>query len=178
MNRAIFLLAPLIALSQDAHQSSVPAAEKFAVVGPSVLMNRAYSEEIQIVDLRPHGRKVPGAISPAGFVASKRSEVFLLGEPQTALSWAKKRDLKGAFVVPTRMLECENMPGVPQITPAEASGNGWPLFDVSEEFEFAALRLPRSQRLDFMAVQTGNSSSCRRTALSSWPAALGIARNL
>jgi rhodanese-related sulfurtransferase len=158
MNRIFFALALLLPFSAE-HQMSTPLPpDGLQVVGPSVLMNQARQGPVAIVDLRAHGRNVPGATRNWIAPIAPGQVVFALGSIETAQQWATKRGLTTLQVVPPVMIEFENMKGVPQIEPVEArskSQKGWPLFDISEGFEFEAERLPGSRRLDYGEFQRG-----------------------
>ena len=156
MNRAVFLLALALPLAprspETAPQLETAPQPKIEIVGPSVLMNCAREEAVVVFDLRAGGRSVPDATRNLAAPVGKAT-VFALGDPETARKWAKKRALSSVFVVLPRLIELEALRGVPQIAPRAAwhkvSRETWPLFDVSESVEFAASRLPRSQRLDY-----------------------------
>jgi rhodanese-related sulfurtransferase len=156
MNRAVFLLALAVPLSPHSRSSRPLEIE---IVGPTVLMNRAREGRVKIFDLRVAGRAVPGATRNLA-APVENATIFALGEPQTAQKWAKQRGLKAVFVVPPHLIEFEALPNVPQIAPRAAwqrvSRDNWPLFDVSEAVEFANLRLPGSQRLDYIDFGRGN----------------------
>ncbi|HEX9997683.1 MAG TPA: rhodanese-like domain-containing protein [Abditibacterium sp.] len=156
MNRAIFLLALAFPLAPR-----VPKIEtaKIEIVGPSVLMNRAREGKIQIFDLRPNGRRVPGATKKLDAPLQNVS-IFAIGEAQNAQKWAQRRDVKSFSVVLPHMIEFEVMHGAPQIEPRVAwektQNADWPMFDLSEAFEFNSQRLPLSHRLDFGDFKRGD----------------------
>ncbi len=155
MNRALFLFAFALPLAPRASETT----PEFEIVGPSVLMNREREGAIQIFDLRAQGRRVPGASKNLA-APLENTPIFALGDESTARKWAKKRGLKTVFIVPPHLIEFEAIRDVPQIAPRAAlekvARQSWPLFDISEAFEFEASRLPRSKRLDFGDFRSGN----------------------
>ena len=139
---------------------SVPIETGAEIVGPSVLMNARAQNDAAIFDLRASGRSVPDAQLPARFSSSEKRAVFLLGEPNACARFASSRGLGSYFVVTPRSIEFEPLLGVPQLSPQgtkqKVEREGWPLFDVSEDFEFAASRLPSSKRLPFIGFEKSN----------------------
>ncbi len=160
------LFAPLLlgAISFGSRPTLTPVEEGACMVGPSVLMNARARNDAAIFDLRVMGRKVPDARNAARFSRTEQRAVFLLGEPKTCARFASSQGLKSFFVVPPSSIEFEPLQGVPQLSPRDAKkkveSEKWPLFDVSEEEEFALSRLPNSKRLPFMSFQ--NSASLPR----------------
>jgi rhodanese-related sulfurtransferase len=157
MQRALFLFALAVPFSPRPSETS--SQTQIEIVGPSVLMNRAREAPIALFDLREAGRSVPGATKNLD-AAIENAPVFALGEPEIVSQWAQKRALRTVQIVPSHLIEFEAMPGVPQIAPRAAhekvERENWPLFDISEAFEFDGQRLPRSQRLDFIEFGRGN----------------------
>ena len=156
MHRVLPLVAlPLLASFAPANR---PAGKEGAViVGPSVLMNARAHDEAAVYDLRPTGRPVPGAQPSARFSSAEKRAIFLLGETKVCARFASIHNLNSYYVVPPRMMEFEPIKAVPQISPREAKAKverqNWPLFDISEAEEFAASRLPHSQRLGYAGFQ-------------------------
>ncbi len=158
MNRFFPLIAlPFLASFAPAKKGIETGGE---VVGPSVLMNARDKNDAAIFDLRASGRPVPDAQLPARFSKAEKRAVFLLGEPETCARFAQSRGLESYYVVTPRSIEFEPLTGVPQLSPREAKQkverDGWPLFDVSEDFEFDNSRLPSSKRLPFIGFEKSN----------------------
>ncbi|RYX85058.1 rhodanese-like domain-containing protein [bacterium] len=152
MNR-LFLLIAVPLLGSFAAAPNDQPEEGGTVVGPSVLMNARAHNEAAIFDLRPSGRRVPDAQPAVRFASGQQRAVFLLGSPAQCDRFAASRGLHSYFIVPPRMMEYEQLPGVPQLSPTEAQQkverDKWPLFDISEAEEFAGSRLPHSTRLQY-----------------------------
>ena len=155
----MFKLLPLLTLcalttSFVPHASNSVAS--IEVVGPSVLLNARELGAVNILDLRESGRAVPDATTK-----HQRSDapLFLLAEENSARDWLNSHDEKRAFIIPPRFIEYEKMADVPQIEPHAAQqkvNQGWPIFDISEQFEFDKSRLPRSRRLDYARFRSGD----------------------
>ena len=138
------------------HQSS--SAPSIEVVGPSVLLNARDAGRVNIVDLRTSGRAVPDARRD---YQSNGAPLFVLADEETARDWLDKHRINQAMIIPPRFIEYHDMPGVPQIAPRAAQqkvDEGWPLFDISEQFEWENSRLPRSRRLDYARFRGGDWS--------------------
>ncbi len=154
MKRLSILAFPLLASFTP---GSAPIETGAEIVGPSVLMNARAHNDAAIFDLRASGRDVPDAKSPARFSKEEKRAVFLLGEPVICARFASTRNLGSYYVVTPRSTEFEPLSGVPQISPREAKQkverDSWPLFDVSEDFEFQGSRLPASKRLPFIGFE-------------------------
>ncbi len=144
------------AISAGSWMRPPKAAPTIEVVGPSVLLNARELGAVQILDLRASGRVVPGAQTK---YQRNNAPLFVLADAATATAWLRARDIQSAMIVPPRFIEYEKLAGVPQIEPRAAEikvAAGWPIFDVSEQFEFDKSRLPRSQRFDYAAFRAGN----------------------
>ena len=151
---AIAAGAPLTRAPDDA-----PAIE---IVGPSVLLNAREMGAVQILDLRASGRAVPTATTR---YQRDDAPLFVLADAATATAWLQAHQVKNAFIVPPRFIEYEKMAGVPQIEPKLARAKvaaDWPLFDISERWEFDKSRLPGSQRLDYSRLRAGETSGLPR----------------
>lgn len=158
MNRMAFALAAFLPFAGGGEEVVVPQQVPLEIVGPSVLMNATRRQPCAIFDLRPQGRKVPGATRDLEAPIVSGVPVFVIGNVEAAQKWASRRHIAAVQVVPPAMIEFENMPGVPQMTPQAARANNrhhWPLFDVSEQFECDEQRLPGSTRLDYGDFQRG-----------------------
>ena len=158
MNRFFLLIAlPFLASFSPAKEGIETGGE---VVGPSVLMNARDKNDAAIFDLRASGRQVPDAQNAARFSDEEKRAVFLLGEPETCARFAERRGLGSYFVVTPHSIEFEPLAGVPQLSPREAKQKvereSWPMFDVSEDFEFENSRLPLSKRLAFIGFEKSN----------------------
>ena len=140
-----------------------PRSDKaIEVVGPSVLLNARDAGAVNIVDLRASGRAVPGARRD---YQRDGAPLFVLADEQTARDWLASHDQTSAMIIPPRFIEYEKMAGVPQIAPRAAQAKvdaGWPLFDISEGFEWENSRLPRSRRLDYAQFRGGDWASLPR----------------
>lgn len=127
------------------------------VVGPSVLLNARDAGKVNIVDLRAKGRAVPGA---SKVYRANNAPLFVLGEETAARRFLAARHLRNAWIIVPQMVEYAPLPGVRQIEPRAAQAKiereNWPLFDVSEAFEFGNSRLPRSQRFDYNGFRAGD----------------------
>ena len=158
----IFSLSLVCALSAGSWMRPPKAAPTIEVVGPSVLLNARELGAVQILDLRASGRAVP--------TAHKRYErnnapLFVLADAATATAWLHAHDIQSAFIVPPRFIKYEKVRGVPQIEPRAARAKveaGWPIFDISEQWEFDRSRLPDSQRFDYAAFRAGEFSDLPR----------------
>lgn len=157
-----FSLALLCALGASAptmRPSDVAAVE---IVGPSVLLNARENGAVQILDLRKSGRDVPNAQTK---YQRNNAPLFVLADAATSRDWLAAHAVKSAFIVPPHFIEYDKMAGVPQIEPRVAAAKveaGWPLFDISEQWEFDKSRLPASQRLDYSQFRAGEISSLPR----------------
>lgn len=159
----IISIALLCALGASAPTTRPPAvAAAIEVVGPSVLLNARENGAVQILDLRPSGRAVPNAQTK---YERNSAPLFVLADAATANAWLAAHEVKSAFVIPPRFIEYDKMAGVPQIEPRAARARveaGWPLFDISEQWEFDKSRLPNSQRLDYSRFRAGEISGLPR----------------
>jgi rhodanese-related sulfurtransferase len=159
------------AIAWNASNSSIEANDQFAqieVVGPSVLLNAREAGAVTILDLRSHGRRVPGAVPAANWRSSTKDSnpIFLLGDERAASDWARKRNLN-ALIIPSRMIEFHAMENVPQIAPRAAKRfvdeSQMPLFDISEAPEFAASKLADSKRFDYADFRAGRWNQLPKT---------------
>ncbi len=132
--------------------SPAPIPQAIEIAGPSVLMNRQREGAI-VVDLRKNGRAIPGAIKPDDFRGGKAP--VLVGETAVCRRFARENGIQSGSIILPSLLEVENLPGVPQIAPRATFEQKWPIFDMSEDFEFAASRLPNSRRFDFADFRAG-----------------------
>ena len=159
----MFSVALLCAIGASAPANRPPAvAATVEVVGPSVLLNARENGAVQILDLRASGRAVPDARKQ---YQHNNAPLFVLADAATATAWLHRRGIQNAFIVPPRFIEYEKMAGVPQIEPQLARAKiaaGWPLFDISEQWEYDKSRLPNSQRLDYAAFGAGEISGLPR----------------
>ena len=158
----IFSLSLVCALSAGSWMRPPHSAPTIEVVGPSVLLNARELGAVQILDLRASGRSVPGATRE---YRRDNGPLFVLADAATATAWLHTHDIQSAFIVPPRFIEYEKVRGVPQIEPRAAEikvAAGWPIFDVSEQFEFDKSRLPNSQRLDYAAFRASEFSDLPR----------------
>ena len=154
----ILSLSLICALSAGSWMRPPKAAPTIEVVGPSVLLNARELGAVQILDLRASGRAVPGAQTK---YKRNNAPLFVLADAATATAWLNSHEVKNAFIVPPRFIEYEKMAGVPQIEPRAAKikvAAGWPIFDISEQWEFDRSRLPDSQRFDYAAFRAGEIS--------------------
>lgn len=155
MKPAIFLVAmPAIYALWPKSEAPFEPQKGGEIVGPSVLMNARDAETIQILDTRKTGRKVPDAIALRNANPSAKTPIFLLGEAQKCRIEAQKRGWERFYIVAPSSIEFHNLPDVPQIAPAIAAQKQrekWPLFDISEEFEWEKRRIEGSKRLDYAA---------------------------
>ncbi len=155
-------LSLLCALGAGAPTKPALDAPAIEVVGPSVLLNARESGAVQILDLRATGRAVPAATTQ---YERSNAPLFVLADATTATAWLAAHDIKNAFIVPPRFIEYEKMAGVPQIEPRAAAAKvaaGWPIFDVSEAWEYDKSRLPNSQRLDYSRFRAGELAQLPR----------------
>ena len=157
MKPALFLVAiPAVYALWPNSEAPFEPQKGGEIVGPSVLMNARDSETIQILDTRETGRKVPDAISLSSANSDAQTPIFLLGDAQKCRIEAQKRGWERFYIVAPSSIEFHNLPNVPQISPAVAAqkqAQKWPLFDISEEFEFQKRRIEGSKRLDYAAFQ-------------------------
>lgn len=154
----ILSLSLVCALSAGSWISAPNSTPTIEVVGPSVLLNARELGAVQILDLRASGRAVPGARRE---YQRDNPPLFVLAEAATATAWLHAHEVKSAMIIPPRFIEYEKLRGVPQIEPRAARAkikSGWPIFDISEQFEFDKSRLPNSQRLDYAAFRAGEFS--------------------
>ena len=132
------------------------SAPRVEVVGPSVLLNARDNGAVRVLDLRAVGRAVPGATR---VYRSGAAPLFVLGDEKTARVWLCNHDARAAFIVVPQMIEYAKLNGVPQLSPrvarAQVTRQKWPLFDISEAFEFRKSRLPGSVRFDYNAFLRG-----------------------
>lgn len=151
---AVFILALAVCAATYLNARPATAPDQLEVVGPSVLLNARDAGKVNIVDLRKAGRAVPGATVT---YRDNGAPLFLLGNENSARSWARQHRIAAAFIVPPHFIEYQKLPGVPQISPRLAnSKTDWPLFDISEASEWARSRLPRSQRFDYARFRAGD----------------------
>ncbi len=154
----ILSLSLVCALSAGSWIRPADLNSSVEIVGPSVLLNARENGAVQILDLRKSGRAVPGAQTE---YERNNAPLFVLADAATATTWLHQRGVKSAFIVLPRFIEYEKMAGVPQIEPRAARAKvaaGWPIFDISESWEFDKSRLPRSQRLDYSRFRAGEIS--------------------
>ena len=157
LSRPLVLCALALAGTSLSFGRAPAPSSGLETVGPSVLLNARDAGAVNIVDLRAHGRAVPGASQT---YRSSGAPLFLLGDEAQTRAWARKHDIADALIIPPSMIEYEKLPGVPQIAPRDAASKveraGWPLFDLSEAFEFQNSRLPRSRRFDYGQFLAGD----------------------
>ncbi len=151
----ILSLSLVCALSAGSWVSAPNSTPTIEVVGPSVLLNARELGAVQILDLRASGRAVPGAQT---HYKRNNAPLFVLADAATATAWLRTHNVKTAMIIPPRFIEYEKLRGVPQIEPRVAKAKveaGWPVFDISEQWEFDHSRLPNSQRFDYAAFRAG-----------------------
>ena len=158
----ILSLSLVCALSAGSWICPADLNSSVEIVGPSVLLNARENGAVQILDLRKTGRAVPRAHKS---YKCSDAPLFILADAATATDWLAAHEVKSAFIVLPRFIEYEKMAGVPQIEPKLARAKvaaGWPIYDISEAWEFAHSRLPHSRRLDYSAFRAGETSSLPR----------------
>ena len=157
MFKTSLLLVFLLALTGALWIHNRAPAPTLEIVGPSVLLNARDAGAVNIVDLRSKGRAVPDAHAD---YRPNNAPLFLLGEAATAQAWARGHQIQEALIIPPSMIEYQPLSGVPQLSPRavrqKVEREGWPLFDISEDFEFHNSRLPRSQRFDYAQFRAGD----------------------
>jgi hypothetical protein len=155
------------------------------IVGPSVML-RLQREKEPVLDLRPGGRQVPGALRVSGKDVEKalvpllsRSphtrprSVALLGDDIPQLVPIARRlrvrfELTDVYLVPAPMLEYHTLPDISQLTPAALRARlpRMRVLDVSEVEEFAARRVPGSRHASFAALWAGDRSMLPHKSLT------------
>ena len=149
-------LLTLCALTTSFAPHEPKSGASIEIVGPSVLLNAREAGAVNILDLRARGRAVPDARHD---FERNDAPLFVLAEENIARAWLNSHDQKRALIIPPRFIEYEKMAGVPQIEPRAARqkvDEGWPLFDISEQWEFDRSRLPGSKRLDYARFRGGD----------------------
>ena len=157
MSRWLAILVPCAALAGAVFVGAPASIPRVEVVGPSVLLNARDNGAVRVLDLRAAGREVPGATR---VYRSGDAPLFVLGDERTARAWLQNHEARAAFIVVPQMIEYAKLDGVPQLSPrvarAKVTRQKWPLFDISEAFEFRKSRLPGSTRFDYNAFLRGD----------------------
>lgn len=142
------------------------------IVGPSVML-RLQREGAPVFDLRRQGRPVPGAVrvvkrNAKGAVLSEAvifqarahsQAVVLLGDSpevgEVAQQLRAQSSTTDIYLIPARMLEYHTLAGVSQLTPNQLQARlpRMHVLDVSEEEEFAHIRVPGSQRVSYETLR-------------------------
>ena len=149
-------------IESAAPTSMLVGAPRIEVGGPSVLLNARARGDVQILDLRASGRAVPGARRQ---YRRNDAPLFVIADESVARRWLRAHNVKSAFVIAPRFIEYEQLRGAAQIEPRDAQEKvaaGWPIFDISEQWEFDHSRLPGSQRLDYAAFRAGETAGLPR----------------